>query len=73
MAIFSVELYRAHRQGASVESLANAIGMPGDWVFQRIEAARLWVEHQVPLVSPEAATRDVARAARSSRTGSGGR
>lgn len=43
MAKLSFALYAAHAQGAAVEKLAEVLGLPVEWVSERIEAARLCV------------------------------
>lgn len=34
-------LLEAHEKGASVDQLADHLNLPAEWVFERIEAARL--------------------------------
>jgi len=46
MAILSIEMYFAHDRGASIEAIATKLGYPEKWVRERIEAARLSIEHQ---------------------------
>jgi hypothetical protein len=41
MAQLSFALYEAHRRGASVYVLAEALDLPVEFVDERIEAARL--------------------------------
>ena len=50
MGIFSVELYLTHRNGTSVERLASTLGIDEDVLRERIEAARLCVEHQIGFI-----------------------
>jgi hypothetical protein len=41
MARLSFALYEAWLNGASAEALAERLGLPVEWVTERIEAARL--------------------------------
>jgi hypothetical protein len=41
MARLSFALYEAWLNGASAEALADRLGLPIEWVTERIEAARL--------------------------------
>lgn len=43
MAQLSFALYAAWLKGASPETLADRLGLPQEWVTERIEAARLCV------------------------------
>ena len=45
--LFTSRLYFANRRGFSAEEIAEALGMPIDWVEERLEAARLCFEYQV--------------------------
>ena len=45
--ILSLLLYRENQQGATVEELAMAFGLPLWWIQERIEAVRLCLEKQV--------------------------
>jgi len=47
MAILSIEMYYAHRSGASIAAIAAKLGYSEEWVSERIEAARLSIEYQV--------------------------
>jgi hypothetical protein len=47
MAILSIEMYYAHDRGASIEAIAAKLGFSEEWVSERIEAARLSLQHQV--------------------------
>lgn len=47
MALTLTMLYLAHRDGMSIEGLAQEIGVPTPWLRERMESARLCYEHQV--------------------------
>jgi len=53
MAILSIELYLANKRGVSIERLAEALGVPVDVIEQRVEAARLCVTRQMPMLRAE--------------------
>ena len=40
-------LYLAHRDGLSLEGLAEELEVPAQWLRERMESARLCYEHQV--------------------------
>ncbi len=48
MGFLSIELYLAQQNGRSLEELSNALKVPQDVLAERIEAARLCVQHQMP-------------------------
>ena len=48
LGILSIELYVAHQKGRSIEEIATALQVPADMIAERIESARLCVEHQIP-------------------------
>ena len=48
LGILSIELYVAHQHGRSIEEIAAALKVPAESVAERIESARLCVEHQIP-------------------------
>jgi hypothetical protein len=41
MARLSFGLYEAHSAGRTIEDIAGSLGLPEQWVADRIEAARL--------------------------------
>ncbi len=45
--LFASKLYLATKQGYSCEEIASILGLPLDWVEERIEAARLCFDYQV--------------------------
>ncbi|HET8549899.1 MAG TPA: hypothetical protein VFL57_17940 [Bryobacteraceae bacterium] len=49
MARVSFALYAAWLNGVSPEMLAGRLGLPHDWIAERIEAARLCVALERPL------------------------
>jgi hypothetical protein len=53
MAVLSIELYLANKYGIAVERLAEALSVPVEIIEQRIEAARLCVAYQMPMLRAE--------------------
>ena len=51
MGYLSIELYLAHQRGRSIEEIATALDVPQDVIAERIESARLCVQHQMPFLS----------------------
>ena len=47
MALLAIGLYEEHREGASIDALAAGLGVPSEWVAERIEAARLMLDFQI--------------------------
>lgn len=45
--LFASKLYLATKQGYSCEEIASILGLPLEWVEERIEAARLCFDFQV--------------------------
>jgi hypothetical protein len=53
MAVLAIELYLAHLRGKSAEEISAALQLPCSVVEERIEAARLCVLYQLPLLVAE--------------------
>ena len=51
MGYLSIELYVAHKRGRSIEDIAAALDVPQHVIAERIESARLCVQHQIPLLA----------------------
>jgi hypothetical protein len=49
--VFSMQLYFAHVNGASIKNLSHELKLPEDWVEESVEAARMCVEFEMPAVS----------------------
>jgi hypothetical protein len=47
VSILSIQMHYAHDRGASIEAIAAKVRFSEEWVSERIEAARLSIEHQV--------------------------
>ena len=47
----SIELYLAHKHGRSIEEISTALEVPQDVIAERIETARLCVQHQIPFLA----------------------
>ena len=50
MGFLSIELYLAHKDGRTLEEMSNALKVPQHVLAERIEAARLCVQHQMPFL-----------------------
>ena len=48
MGFLSIELYLAEKNGRSLEEMSNALQVPQHVLAERIEAARLCVQYQMP-------------------------
>ena len=51
MALTITMAYLAHRDGTAVETLAQELEVPVEWLQERLEAARLCCEHQVRFIN----------------------
>jgi hypothetical protein len=51
--VFSMQLYFAHMNGASIENLSRELKLPADWVEESVEAARMCVEFELPVGADE--------------------
>ena len=45
-------LYSEHKNGVSVEKLARTLGLSQPWIAERIEAARVCIEHEGRIAMP---------------------
>ena len=51
--VFSMQLYFAHMNGASIKNLSHELKLPEDWVEESVEAARMCVEFELPVVADQ--------------------
>jgi hypothetical protein len=49
--VFSMQLYFAHVNGASITSLSHQLKLPEEWVEESVESARMCVEFEPPAVN----------------------
>ena len=45
-------LYSEHKNGVSVQQLAHTLGLSPSWIEERIDAARVCIEHQGRIRAP---------------------